>query len=51
MVKKALTFYYVDNKTDISIPFVGGIKAEFPNPVQDYIESSIGLNKGLINHP
>lgn len=43
--KTSLTIYTVDTETNMSLPFVGGIKAGFPSPAQDYIESSIDLNK------
>ncbi|MFG5856820.1 translesion error-prone DNA polymerase V autoproteolytic subunit [Dysgonomonas sp. Shenzhen-Wh21] len=49
--KKALTFFAVETSNEISLPFVGGVKAGFPSPAQDYIDSSIDLNKELIKHP
>lgn len=48
---KSLAFFNADASTELSLPFVGGIKAGFPSPAQDYIDSSIDLNKELIKHP
>lgn len=49
--KKALSFFAVETNNEISLSFVGGVKAGFPSPTQDYIDSSIDLNKELIKHP
>jgi len=36
----------------LDIPFIDeGVKAGFPSPAQDYIETAIDLNKVLIKHP
>lgn len=32
-------------------PFVGDIKAGFPSPAQDFVESKIDLNKYIVKHP
>ena len=47
----ALKIYSTDIREALEIPYVGGVKAGFPSPAQDYIESSIDLNKELIKHP
>lgn len=35
----------------IEFPFVGDVKAGFPSPAQDFVESKIDLNKYIIKHP
>lgn len=49
---KLLHFYASETKTSLSIPLVNdGISAGFPSPAQDFLDSSIDLNKELINNP
>jgi DNA polymerase V len=41
----------VDPQTDISLPYAsGGIKAGFPSPAQDLMDTAIDLNKELIHN-
>lgn len=47
-------FYTEDIRfpTHLSLPlFGGGVSAGFPSPAEDYIETSIDLNRELIRHP
>ena len=52
MNKTNLKIHPSDQSLELSLPYAdGGIKAGFPSPEQDYIESAIDLNKELIKHP
>lgn len=50
--KPKLTFFKPETQSDIKIPYVShGVSAGFPSPALDFIETSIDLNKELIeNH-
>lgn len=50
-MKSSLSFFRADVSTEQELPYAGGVKAGFPTPAQDYMESSIDLNKALIKHP
>lgn len=52
MSKTNLKIYLSDQSLELSLPYAdGGIKAGFPSPAQDYMDSAIDLNKELIKHP
>ncbi|MDR0835942.1 MAG: translesion error-prone DNA polymerase V autoproteolytic subunit [Tannerella sp.] len=49
MTQQTLDIFPVLNDTELLLPFIDeGIKAGFPSPAQDYIETGIDLNKHLI---
>ena len=51
-MKKKLDLYLSDTTTELSLPIAdAGIKAGFPSPAQDYMDSAIDLNKELVRHP
>jgi len=51
--KQTYTFFNpAEDAPPLPIPFIDeGIKAGFPSPAQDYVETAIDLNKVLIKHP
>lgn len=47
-----VNIYTPDTKTILEIPFVASnIPAGFPSPADDYLETSLDLNKKLIKNP
>lgn len=47
-----IDFYSADNQTELSLPYVKeGISAGFPSPANDFLDTSIDLNKELIRNP
>lgn len=45
-----LEVFTADPSTPIDIPIIGTISAGFPSPADDFIETSIDLNKALIKN-
>jgi len=48
--KHGFTIHPVSTETNVSLPFVGTIKAGFPSPAQDYMGDTIDLNRLLIKN-
>lgn len=50
--KEKLHIFKSSQDTELKIPLAdGGIKAGFPSPAQDFMDSAIDLNKELIQNP
>ncbi|AWG24857.1 LexA family protein [Flavobacterium kingsejongi] len=50
--KKSFTFFRPDLDSDAGLPFAAdAISAGFPSPAQDFMESTIDLNKELTDNP
>ncbi|MDN3705793.1 translesion error-prone DNA polymerase V autoproteolytic subunit [Myroides ceti] len=49
-MENILKLYGAEVGECIELPFVGNVKTGFPSPADDFIESSIDLNKILIKH-
>lgn len=51
-VDKNLEFFFVETGCLLNLPYADeGIRAGFPSPAQDYMETGIDLNRELIRHP
>lgn len=51
MIKTAaIELYEVDTTTRINIPLLGSISAGFPSPADDFLDTSIDLNRALIKN-
>lgn len=48
---KEIDLFVPNLNQSVEFPFVGDIKAGFPSPAEDFVESQIDLNKYLIKHP
>ncbi|PKW28693.1 LexA family protein [Flavobacterium lindanitolerans] len=47
-----LTFFKPDLQSELKIPYVSqGVSAGFPSPALDFLETTIDLNKALIEDP
>lgn len=46
-----LDLYSASGDNETEIPLIGGVKAGFPSPAQDFISQAIDLNKYIIKHP
>lgn len=52
MKKKELELYRAETEVELALPVADeGIKAGFPSPAQDFMDSAIDLNKELVKHP
>ena len=50
--KSKLIFFKPDLNSEIKYPFINhGVSAGFPSPAMDFMESSIDLNKVLVENP
>ncbi|MDT3369676.1 MAG: translesion error-prone DNA polymerase V autoproteolytic subunit [Bacteroidota bacterium] len=47
----SLDLYSASGDNETEIPLIGGVKAGFPSPAQDFIAQAIDLNKYIIKHP
>lgn len=48
---KNLTFFAPDTTESLELLFAGTIKAGFPSPADDFLETKIDMNKYMIRHP
>ena len=46
-----LDLYSASGDNETEIPLIGGVKAGFPSPAQDFIAQAIDLNKYIRKHP
>ncbi|AOW08970.1 LexA family protein [Flavobacterium gilvum] len=50
--EQKLTFFRPDLQSDLQIPYIGdGVSAGFPSPANDFLETTIDLNKELSENP
>ncbi len=47
---KAFTFFSADTQSHMEIPMVETVKAGFPSPADDFLETPLDLNKALIKN-
>ncbi len=48
---KTIDFYSSSTESDLKLPFAQAISAGFPSPADDFLDTSIDLNKELIKNP